>query len=736
MQDRLTAFKEQAYARGFAAHHSPKEKNWSHAFFDLYADLPLPERQACSFAHALVSDPVHIHPLTRIPGQIFQACPGAGCPERSGSAEHPEWEEFSVGPAAERRIAREIPEGGYYARYFTPGGFPGHICWDFGRMLDLGIEGMLALFGDEKERTDDPESRVFYTSVEITLHGMLAWVGRHAEVLEEMAGEETDPARCCELEEMADLCRRVPRHPASTFREAVQTFWFQHLAVMYENPFGGNGPGRLDYYLWPFLERDLDAGRTTLEEARELVTELLIKLHERIAPADGWVEALPVGGRNPDGSLAINPLSHMIVEVIAELPQTHPSVYVRLPDDAPDDFVDLVVRYMLQGDNRAQVYGDDAVIAALQQSGKVAVEDARHWTAGGCMEVSPQGCNCDLLFSFAHNVSRTLELVLNGGCLLQTGERVIEHAQTLADYASFEELYAAFTDELARELGILTRRLDIYLEEYARYRPSFLLSSMTHDCLERGRTINDGGARYTNYGGSGVGIPNVGDSLYAIKRAVFEECRFTGAQLLDALRADFADHGALHSYLRSLPKYGADDEETDALTDRVFCTFADLLAGHTTPHGGTVVPIILGFVWVVDFGRQVGATPDGRRAGRPLAHGLSPQTGSALKGITGAIHSATRLSLEKAGGGGAMMWDLDPSWATPPVLKPLLKTFVDQGGHIFQGNAISIDKLREAQQNPDEHRDLLVRVAGYSARFTSLSEATQEEIISRYKFSS
>ena len=735
MQDRLTTFREQAYARGFKDNHSPKEKNWSHAFFDLYADLPLAERQARSFVYALEHEPILIHPLTRIPGLIYQACPGAASPEYNGSSEHPDWENYSVVPAGNRRCNQEIPDGEFYAKYFTTGGYPGHICWDFGRMLDLGVDGMLSLCASHRKNTDDPKSHEFYSCIEIALQGFLNWIGLHVEALEEMIQSETDSARRCELEEMADLCRRVPRQPVTTFREAVQTFWFQHVAVMYENPFGGNGPGRLDYYLWPFLERDLKAGRTTLEEARELLTELFIKMHERIAPADGWVEALPVGGRNPDGSLAINPLSYMIIEIISELPQTHPSVYVRLPDDAPSDFIDLTVRYMLDAENRAQIYGDDAVIAALQRSGKVAIEDARHWTAGGCMEVSPQGCNCDLLFSFAHNVSRTFELVLNGGCLLQNGEQAIDHPKTLADYSSFDELYEAFETELARELGILASRLDIYLEEYARYRPSFLLSSMTHDCLERGRNISDGGARYTNYGGSGVGLPNVGDSLYAIRRAVFEEQRVSGAELLDALRADFKGYEPLRAYLHSLPKYGSGDETVDAMTDRVFCTFSDLLASHTTPHGGTIVPIILGFVWVVSFGEQVGATPDGRHAGRPLAHGLSPQSGSALKGITGAIRSATSLSLEKAGGGGSMMWDLDPSWASPQVVKPLLTTFVDCGGHIFQGNVTDVAKLEKARRQPDDYRDLVVRVGGYSARFTTLSEATQEEIIRRHKFS-
>ena len=733
MQTRMEAFKEQAYARGFAEHHSPKEKNWSDAFFHLYASLPLPERQARSFACALEREPIHIHPLTRIAGQIYQACPGAGCPERNGSSEHPDWADFSVTADALARLEESLPEGNFYSHYFGHGGLPGHICWDFGRMLELGVSGMLELCAEKNAHSDDAKAREFYACVEIALRGLLAWVDRHVQALEQAAEEEEDPQRVQELEQMAAVCARVPRSPAITFRQAVQAFWFQHLAVMYENPFGGNGPGRLDYYLWPYLEGDLAAGRTNLDEARELVTELFVKLHERIAPHDGWVEAVPVGGRSPDGSSAINPLSYLMIEVITELRQTHPSVYVRLHDDAPDDFVDLTVRYLIEGGNRAQAYGDDAVIAALHAGG-VALEDARHWTAGGCMEVSPQGCNCDLLFSFAHNVARTFELVINGGCLLQTGERVIPHGRTLADYDSFEELYADFAAELENQLDILMKSLDIWLQAHARYRPSFLLSSMTHDCLERGRSINDGGARYTDYGGSGVGIPNVGDSLYALKRALFDERRFTGEQILDALRDDFTGHEQIQSYLRSLPRYGSDDEEVDAVTDRVLLTFADCLARHRTPHGGTVKPIILGFVWVVSFGQQVGATPDGRSAGRPLAHGLSPQSGAALEGITGAIRSATRLSLERIGGGGAMMWDLDPAWATPQVVKPLLQTFVQQGGHIFQGNVISVDELLEARKNPAEHRDLMVRVGGYSARFTSLSEATQEEIISRYRY--
>jgi formate C-acetyltransferase len=759
MNERLEKYKQEAYARGTGERKSPKEVNWTKAFFELYSDLPLAERQARSFAYALENEPVYIHPFTRIAGQIYQACPGAGCPELSGGSLDPRWSEYAVGPAAAKMVRERLPDNELYARYFCDGASPGHVCWDFGRMLELGASGMMGLCLKAKKETDDPKSLEFYSCVEIALNGLINWVGRHVQKLREAAEEcslrsavpilgtaenSVFAQRKRELLEMAEICERVPKYSATTFREAIQSFLFQHLAVMFENPFGGNGPGRLDYYLWPYLKADLEAGRTTFDEAKELITELFIKLHERIAPADGWVEALPVGGRNKDGSSAINPLSHIILEVITELKQTHPAVYVRLHDDAPEDFVDLTVKYLLESGNRAQIYGDDPMIAALHADG-VKIEDARHWTAGGCMEVSPQGCNCDLLFAFAHNVARTFELVINGGCLLQTGEKAIPHSKTLADYETFEELYADFADELNRELNILLKRLDIYLDCYAKYRPSFLMSSMTHDCMERGRAINDGGARYTDYGGSGVGIPNVGDSLYAIKKAVFDEKRFTGQEILDALRADFvgpACRGArgagryekIRSYLLNLPKYGSDNEEVDAMADRVLLTFTDIIKSHRNPYGGHCRPIILGFVWVVSYGQQVGATPDGRKSGRPLAHGLSPQSGAAVKGITAAINSATRLSLDEVGGGGAMMWDLDSSWATPDVVKPIIKTFIQKGGHIFQGNVMPVEKLLEAQNNPEAHRDIMVRVGGYSAIFVTLSKPTQDEIINRYRY--
>ncbi|MFC1715186.1 pyruvate formate lyase family protein [Candidatus Poribacteria bacterium] len=731
LNERLETFREEAYARGFGKTSSPKEANWTKAFFELYSQMPLALRQAHSFAYTLLDEPIYIHDHSLIAGQVYQACPGAGCPELSSG--EPRWQEYSVSSNARKEVIESLPENEWYGKFFNDGASPGHVGWDWGMLLDMGTQGLLERYARAEKEAQEPKAREFYACVQIVLAAFLEWSELHVQKLEETANIENDPVRKSELVEMASVCRRVPRFPASSFQEAVQAFWFQHLAVMFENPFGGNGPGRLDFYLWPYLERDLEAGHITMDEASELVLELFVKLHERIAPADGWVEAIVAGGRAPDGSPAINPLSHLIVEAAIALRQTHPSVYVRLPEDAPDDFVDLSVRYLLEGENRGQIYGDDAIIRALHGDG-IAMEDARNWCAGGCMEVGIQGGSGDLLFAFAHNTSRTLELILNGGELLQTGEKVIPHDRTLADYEIFDELWTDFEREFKKELGILMRRLDIYLESYARYRPSFLLSSMVHDCLDRGRSINDGGARYPHYGGSAVGIPNVGDSLYAIKRAAFDEKRVSGEEVYQALCANFQGYENLRKYLLNIPKYGSEDPGADAMTERVLQTYCETIKSHRNPQGGHCRPIILGFVWVVSFGQQVGATPDGRLAGQVLAHSLSPQSGSAVKGLTAAINSATSFSFDEVSGGASMMWDLDVNWVTPEVLRPVLLTFFQRGGHIFQGNLMDIAVLKNAQENPERYRDLMVRVGGYSARFITLSNATQAEIINRYKY--
>jgi formate C-acetyltransferase len=522
----------------------------------------------------------------------------------------------------------------------------------------------------------------------------------------------------------------VPRYPARTFHEALQSFYFVHLAVIFEDPDCGNCPGRLDYLLWPYLERDLAAGRTTLGQAKELVDELFVRFEERLHGEDLCVEAMMTGGIGSDGASSVNPLSHILVQSIGALDQPHPAVYTRLSKDGPESFLDLCVDYLLHGRNRAQIFSDDACVPAIVRSG-ASLEDAAMYMAGGCMEISVQGMNCDLNFAAIHNVAKTLELVLSGGVDLLTGERRIAHDRHLADYRDFEDLYAAFAAELQRYYAELVRALDLSSQCYAEYRPRYLVSTMIGDCLERGREQQDGGPRYHDYGFAPLGITSAADSLNAIRRAVYDERFVSAAELLNALRANYEGFEVLRQRLQQVPKYGVDEPSADAACDRALQTVCAAAAQTRTRFGGRLKPMVFNFVWTPGASRELGAQADGAFAGDRIGHGMTPRSGAMTAGITAAIKSATSLRYEAVSGGATTMWDVDGQWVDFGLMKALLKTFLARGGMIFQGNTTSVKELEEALEYPDRHPNLIVRVGGFSARFVALDRDLQQEIITR-----
>jgi formate C-acetyltransferase len=590
----------------------------------------------------------------------------------------------------------------------------------------------LARIDDAWDRVDDA-GREFLTGMRICLDGMLAWNERHVAALEEALAGSNDSDERTALETKLAVCRRVPRHGARSFREAVQSFHFSYLATIFENPHGGNGPGRLDYFLWPYLQRDLAEGVETLDSARELVDELFVRFHERMRfTVDGHVETIVVAGSHPDGRSAMNPLARIMVESIAALGISHPSVYIRLPEEPDEDALQLAADDLVNGGNRAQVISDRAVVRALVRAG-IPEADARMYMCGGCMEISPMAMNSDLLFASFFNVPKVLELVLTGGECLNTGTRMLDLPQDLTGFADFEDLYAAFERELQRILTLTFERMDIASEEWARNRPRFLVSSQVDDCIARGRGILDGGARYEDYGSTPLGIPNAGDALYAIQQVVFGEGSATAAELLAALRADFAGHEALHRRLLAVPKFGQGHEAADAMTNRVTRSVCAAYEGYTNRHGGRVKPMIMTFRMAAVTGRALGASPDGRRAREPIAQGLTPQSRAMTKGLSTAILSANSLDLDRFSGGAATMWDLDPSLAKVEYVKQVLAAFAATGGQMFQGNMTDVDELRKAQEDPEAFQNLLVRVGGFSARFVALSKGEQDDVIGRYR---
>lgn len=712
------------------------------AFTGRFASLPLPLRFAESFAAALTNEPVLLFPDEKLHGLFIDDLLGG---DREGGF-YGKLGELSWQNVLDARLRRDLPELAVLAPVdwadpvqtgesfiMSRAAFPGHIAWDYSLILSLGVEGLAARYDEALRRARDDEQRHFYQAVLICLRAMLDWNQKHVAELSRWCAAAEDPARRQHLAECIAIMQRVPAQPARNFREALQSYLFQHVCVMYEAPFGGNSPGRLDAVLWPYLKEEYETGKLTYQDAAELVAELFIKMDQRIHPYDGYVEAIAVGGTGPDGTDAVTPLTYMMIDAVEQLDLTHPAIYTRLGKANAESYRDRCVDYLLKGRNRAQILNDDAIIPAMLRDGRMTRDEAATYMCGGCMEVSPQGLGGDLLYSFVVNVPKVLELSLTGGYCLVTRKQRLPPGPDLTGYATFDDCYAAFAASLKQVFQVKFRQLDLTAETWAEYRPLFLQSSMIHDCLETGREQNGGGARYPDYGGSPMGMQNAADALYAVKRAVFEDRLCTAAELLAALKADFTGYESLHAQLLALPKYGQDDESADAMMRQLTQSVSDIFDAHTTRRGGRVKQIILTFIWAAQMGASIGALPDGRRAGTPIAHGLTPQGAAMTKGLTSAITSYGKLDSTLFTGGASTMWDMDSRWIDHGLLKAVVTAFCALDGQIFQGNMTSVAELEEAIRDPARHPHLIVRVGGYSSRLANLPKAVQLEVLNRYR---
>lgn len=715
-----------------------KRARITEAFFGRFAGLPLRERQARSLAYALLHTPVRTGGGPYLAGQLYTEY----CGDLGGSDFDPRWRDFDCNYVAEQRARREIPglaeltgadRDGKNPSWVTYASCaPGHVGWRYEWILESGVTGLLRRIR-RSYRKADAEGREFLEGCRILLEAMLAWNDLHAKKLEKALRSCRTEVRRRELRAKLALVRRVPRYGARTFHEALQAFHFSYLATMFENPYGGNGPGRLDYFLWPYLERDLAAGRETVESATEKVAELFLRMHERNYCKDMGIETIMVAGSRPDGSSAFNPLSEIMVRVIMKLAVTTPHVYIRIPENPPPALLELAAEYLKDGHNMAQILSDRSIVPALVRGG-VAPEDAAMYMCGGCMELSPQGMNCDLLFTGFFNVPKILELTLNGGICLNTGCRMLSgYRRTLEEFDSFEELYGAFLGNLKTTLGFTFRCMDLFSEEAARLRPAFLLSAQVSDCIERARNLNDGGARYNDYGSTPIGLPDAADSLYALKHAVFENGIAGKAGLLAALQSNFASDELLRLRLLELPKFGQGDPEADGMAARLFRDVCAIYDGFSNRFGGKVKPMLMSFVFSPIAGNALGASANGHKAGVPVAQGMTPHSSSMTRGIGTAMQSANRLDLGAAPGGVASMWDLSGGLTRLDVLQGLLRSFIATGGQIFQGNTTSVKELRAARRDPESYRHLIVRVGGFSAKFTALDPQLQDEIINRHR---
>ena len=715
ISERIKNMQSVCAKRGLENAPSHFQRDYHYAGAKIYSELPLWEKTARSMAYAVTSMDALAYDGDGIGGRTYHMCEAPitdRCPDLDYNAE----------PA--RRFEAECPEvRDLDYNNFMSVATLGHIAWNYEKILRLGTEGMKAECEKALLNAKDEKAEEFYRGVIIMLDALQAFNDKHIAAYEAIGNHE-----------LAERMRRVPRYPCESFADAVQAYFMQHIVVMAENPHGGNSPGRLDYYLWPYLERDLAEGRCTRAEAKELIDELFLRIDERLRRNDTWGETIVVGGTNPDGSSAITPMTYILIESMIDLNITHPFVYIRVPKDPPRELVDFCSEYMLKGSNRGQVLNDEAIISMLMANG-IPYGDAVHYVCGGCMEIGIQGKNSDYLYCGMQNMPKMLELMVTGGYCLRQGKQYgwFGHKGSLAAYSDFESFYSDFTAEIKRYIELVVRRTDIYSEYAESHRPAYLMSSMLDDCIARGRNMNAGGVKYHDYGYSPVGMPNVADGLYAIKVAVFDKKICTAQELIDAMKNNYEGYEKLRAKLRAIPKYGMDNDGADAMARRFMGDVSDMYLGCKTRFGGTAKPIIFTFRYSAWVAQKIGATPDGRTLGGSVAHGITPYSASMTEGISAAINSCTKMPFEKFLGGASSMWDLDADWADLKTVSAILDTFIEKGGQIFQGNTTSLDELLKAQKHPESYGHLLVRVGGYSARFVNLEPIHQSEVINRLR---
>ncbi len=633
----------------------------------------------------------------------------------------------------------------------------GHIIMNFPKVLRQGLLGLLEEVRAARAAVSPYDAfsikkRIFYQAVEISLEAAIRFARRYAAEAKRQAGETGDVIRKAELERIAEVCDRVPALPARNFQEAVQCVWFMHLVSQIESNGHSFSLGRFDQYTYPFYRADLEAGRLSPEQAQELLALLWLKLfsiikirpwqHTRYGIGYPTYQNVTIGGQTPAGEDATNDISYMVLETIRDTRLTQPNVSARIHAGTSDRFLLECARTIRLGMGMPAIKNDEIIVPALLEKG-VRPEDAYDYAIVGCIEAAAPGKwgyrNTGMSFL---NLLKVLELTLNDGKDPATGIQLLPGRGDLTAFDSFESLYAAYREQLQyyTRLSIEADTVaDICLEELA---PDAFCSALVDDCIARGKTIKEGGAVYDIVSGLQSGVANVADSLMALKTLVFERQVLTAAQVRDALTADFLNPGGelVRRQLLRAPKYGNDIAEVDGLAARVLNDYLDEAKKyHNTryghgPIGGGYAGSTSNISANVPLGASVGATPDGRRAGEPIAEGVSPVHGCDTGGPTKVLRSVARLPNIKSIAQLLNLRLLPGSLETEEGLRRLaafLKGFRNLKIWHVQFNTVSTETLLEAQKFPEKYRDLVVRVAGYSALFVTLDRATQDDIIRR-----
>ena len=655
----------------------------------------------------------------------------------------------------------------------------GHTAMD-GKMYHEGLLDVKARIEKRIAELDyiyDPEATDKQQELEamaISCDAAILFAERHAELAERMAEKLEEKAhgangqRVAELRKIAEVCRWVPAHTPRNLWEAIQMYWFVHLGTVTElNGWDSMNPGHIDQHLWPFYQKGIDEGTLTRDEAKELLSCLWIKFNNQPAPPKVGVTALEsgtyndftninIGGVDREGRSATNELSYMILEIQEELHELQPGLSIHIAQNTPDEFLLEGIKVIRQGHGYPSIFNPDTYIKELVREGKT-LEDAREGGCSGCIEVGAFGKEAYLLTGYL-NTPKILEITLNNGVDPETGKKLGLETGDPREFKTFEELYDAWHRQMVYFVN-LKLSVNNYIERmFSLYAPATFLSLYIDDCIEKGRDYYSGGARYNTTYIQCTGLGTITDSFTALKKHVFEDKRYTMEEILAALKSNWgappsspegdtnpqqsneAPSGAvrgavMRAYIRNhTPFFGNDDAYADEIAVRVYEDLVKAIEGRPNTRGGKTQLNMLSTTCHNYFGSVCGATPNGRLAHFAISDGTSPAHGSDTHGPTAVIKSLGKLDQTKSGG------TLLNVRFVPQLLKreedqkklaSLIRTYFKFGGHHIQFNIVDTATLHDAQKHPEEYRDLLVRVAGYSDYFNDMTEQLQNEIIAR-----
>ena len=675
----------------------------------------------------------------------------------------PFWENNNLRARGEALLPEEVSvfmETGVFGMEGKLNAGDAHLAVNYEKILAFGLKGYEERVKDLKAKLDltDPDSidkNIFYKAVLIVIEAVHQFAQRYSKLAQELADKEKDSKRKAELLEISRICAKVPYEPATSFYEAVQSVWFIQLILQIESNGHSLSYGRFDQYMYPYYIKDIQEKVITKDEALELLTCLWIKTltinkvrsqaHTLSSAGSPMYQNVTIGGQTPDKKDAVNELSFVVLQSVAQTRLTQPNLTVRYHKNINKAFFDDCIEVMKLGFGMPALNNDEIIIPSFINWG-VKEEDAYNYSAIGCVETAVPGkwgYRCTGMSYI--NFPRVLLCAMNDGVDLTTGKRFTKGYGYFKDMKSYEELLSAW-DKTVREMTRYSVIVENAIDKASeRDVPDILCSALTDDCIGRGKTIKEGGAVYDFISGLQVGIANMADSLAAIKKLVFEEKKITPIQLWNAILDDFQsdENKKIQAMLiDEVPKYGNDIDYVDNLVVEAYDSYLDEIKKYpnTRYHRGPIGGIRYGGTSSIsaNVGQGMGtmATPDGRNAYEPLAEGCSPAHNADKNGPTAVFKSVAKLPTEKITGGVLLNQKMTPQMLSTEEnkqkLEMLIRAFFNRlHGYHVQYNIVSRETLIDAQKYPEKHKDLIVRVAGYSAFFNVLSKKTQDDIIGR-----